>query len=518
MTEPAETRGRTLQELVELLPGAQLVSAASGQLRVTGVSSSTNSVSAGDLFVGVPGARRHGAEFTAAAQRAGALAVLTDAAGVEYARPTGLPIIVVDAPRELLGKTAALVYGTEAGNPTLIGVTGTDGKTTTCYLLLALLDALHVRSGLSSTVEQRIGERSVSTERSGGLTTPESDYLHALVAEMRAEQVAVAALEVSAHALTRHRVDGFVFDSAIFTNLSQDHLDDYADMREYFAAKAELFTPERAHRGVISIDDDWGRELASIASVPVETVTTRTDLDADWQFTAEQVSLTRTDFTLTHRDGRTLNSSVSQPGWFVAFDAALAIVALTQTGTPLEQIAAALEATGGLQVTLPGRLDVVNPDGPGPRIYTDYGHTPGSMRTVLSSLRQLTPGKLFAVFGADGDRDTTKRPDMARAAAIADVVVITDYNPRFEDPATIRAALLDTLREEFPEHEVYEVADPAAGITKAVSIATENDVIFIGGNGHELAREVRGEHIPYSVKDAARAALREAGWQVPDPR
>ena len=518
MTDTSAPQGRTLAELVALLPDAGLADPTHADTRVIGVSSSTNSVDAGYLFVGLPGARRHGAEFVAQAQAAGANAVLTDAAGAEHAAASGLPLVIVDQPRTLLGEIAAFVYRTEVGNPKLIAATGTDGKTTTCYLLLALLASLGVRSGLSSTVEQRIGNRTITTERSGGLTTPECDYMHELVAQMRDEQVECAAIEVSAHALTRHRVDGFVFDAAIFTNLSQDHLDDYASMDEYFEAKRDLFTPKRARRGIVAIDDAWGQRLADTATIPITTVTTRTDLDADWTVTTEQVSLTRTNFTLADRSGRTLSTSVSQPGWFVAFDTALAIVALIEAGFDFDRIVTALTADDGLHLVLPGRLDVVNPDGPGPRIYTDYGHTPGSMRTVLSSLRELTPGRLFAVFGADGDRDATKRPDMARAAAIADVVVITDYNPRFEDPAAIRAALVNTLHTEFPEHEVYEVADPASGIAKAVSIATEDDVIFIGGNGHELAREVRGEQIPYAVKEVSRQALRDAGWNVPDPQ
>ncbi|SJM70651.1 Mur ligase family protein [Gulosibacter sp. 10] len=510
LAEPVAHDGCLLSDLAAALG----VASDTADVRVTSVTSATDMAVPGSLFVALPGARTHGAAHAAAAAERGAVAALTDEAGAERTRAAGLPTVVHPAPREVLGRAAAFVYGTEPGDPRLIAVTGTNGKTTTTYLLHALFEALGVRDGLSGTVERRVGEHAVETRLSGRLTTPEADYLHGLVARMREERVEAASLEVSAQAITHHRVDGLLFDVAVFTNLTQDHLDDYGTLDNYFAAKLPLFTPERSRRGVTLIDDEWGRRLAAEAAVPMTTVSTDPGADADWHLATREVGLDRTEFDLTARDGRSLSSAVNQPGWFVALDTALSIVALTEIGYDLDRIDAALAGRGGLEARLPGRLDPVNPGGEGPRIYVDYGHTPASFRTVLTTLRGFTKGRLFMVFGADGDRDATKRPDMARSAALADVVVVTDYNPRFEDPAAIRATLVRTLEDEFPGLEHYEIPDSAEGIDKAVSLAEEGDIIFVGGHGHRQDVEVRGRLIPYSVKDAARAALAKHGWST----
>ncbi|WP_282853185.1 Mur ligase family protein [Gulosibacter sediminis] len=488
--------------------------ATNGDVEVNGVSSSTNTVVAGSLFVALPGARTHGAKFSAKAAESGATAVLTDPTGVELASEAGLPVLVHPDPRAVLGQVAALVYGTHRDSPVLIGVTGTNGKTTTAYLVDALLRALDVRSGLSGTVERRIGDTSITTRDSGRLTTPEADDLHALNAAFRLAEVEAAAIEVSAQAITHHRIDGLFFSSAIFTNFAQDHLDDYGTMDNYFASKLALFTPDRVGHAVTLVDDEWGARLANEAKVPVTTISTDAQTAADWHVTTREVELDRTEFTLTSPDGRSLTSWVNQPGSFVAVDLALAVVALVEAGFAFDRFLEALDNERGVEFTLPGRLDPVNAGGSGPRVYVDYGHTPASFAAVLTTLRQFTKGRLFMVFGADGDRDQTKRPDMARSAAIADVVVVTDYNPRFEDPAAIRKTLVDTLHTEFPDREVYEIGDSAEGIAKAVSLANENDIIFVGGHGHRQDVEVRGTLVPYSVKDAVREALRASGWDA----
>ncbi|RRJ87441.1 UDP-N-acetylmuramyl-tripeptide synthetase [Gulosibacter macacae] len=507
-TTPTDTQPILLSAIAELVNAKH----AGDDVAVTGVVSATTAVTPGTLFVGVPGARFHGASFADKARDAGAVALLTGELGADIAAEAGLPTLVVGDPREVIADVAKTVYGTEPDSPALIGVTGTDGKTTTTYLLHALLDALDIPAALSGTVERRIGDRSIATRLSGRLTTPQVDYLHQLVAAMREQGTEVAAIEVSAQGIERGRIEGLCFAIAIFTNLTQDHLDDYGSMENNFAAKRPLFTPEHARRGVIAVNDEWGQRLAAEAEIPVATVSHDPEIDADWQVTTRELALDRTEVKLRHRDGRTLTTSVSQPGWFIAFDLALAIVALHEHGVELERLDAALQATDGLQIELPGRLDVVNPSGPGPRILVDYGHTPASFRTVLTTLRRFTAGRLFMVFGADGDRDPSKRPDMARSAAIADTIIVTDYNPRFEDPDAIRRTLVETLHAEFPDREVYEIADSATGIAKAVSLANEGDLIFVGGHGHRRDVEVRGRLIPYSVKDAARAALAMHGW------
>lgn len=510
LAEPINPTGITLTDLADKL-GAQFEGP---DMRVTSVTSASDTAITGTLFVGLPGKKTHGAEHAQQAADAGAIAALTDEAGAEFTRAAGLATIIHPLPREVMGEVAKAVYRTKEGRPLLIGVTGTNGKTTTTYLLQALFNAMGISNGLSGTVERRVGERGVETRQSGRLTTPEADYLHGLVARMHEDNVEAAAIEVSAQALTHHRVDGLLFDVAIFTNLSQDHLDDYGTLDNYFNAKLPLFSPAHSKRGVVVIDDEWGQKLAREATVPITTLSHDAEADADWHLTTEEIDLGNTALELTHRDGRSLRATVNQPGWFIALDTALSIVSLTELGYDLERIQSALGEAGVLDVNLPGRLDLVNPEGNGPHVFVDYGHTPASFRAVLTTLRGFTDGRLFMVFGADGNRDKTKRPDMARSAALADVVVVTDYNPRFEDPAAIRATLMQTLREEFPDIESFEIADSAEGIDKVVSLATTGDIIFVGGHGHRKDVEVAGKLIPYSVKDAVRASLVRHGFTI----
>ena len=491
------------------------------QLQVTGVSSDSRRIHPGDLYVAIPGAHLHGADFLPAAVRAGAVAVLTDAAGAARAAEHELPAIVVDNPRDVMSSAASAVFGTESATPTLFAVTGTNGKTTTSYLLHALFLSLGLKAGLSGTVERIVGDARLETRLSGRLTTPESDYLHGLVARMTEDGVQAAAIEVSSHGLDGGRVDGLPFESAIFTNLSQDHLDVYGTLENYIASKLTPFTPHPAKRGVIAIEDEWGRRAAREALIPVVTVARDTADgadDADWVLHIDAEGLERTDFTLRGPDGEELRSRIGLPGAFTALDLSLAIVSVIGAGlASLDQIRAALDASDGLHPVVPGRLDLVSGESE-LRVYVDYGHTAASFRAVLHALRPFTPGRLFMIFGADGDRDKGKRPEMARAASEeSDVVIVTDYNPRTEDPDGIRRTLVDTIRTEFPERELYEIADSATGIEHAVAMAKPGDLIFVGGHGHRADVEVDGRIVPYSARDAAATALRAHGWLAPQP-
>ncbi|PPF46201.1 UDP-N-acetylmuramoyl-L-alanyl-D-glutamate--2,6-diaminopimelate ligase [Pseudoclavibacter sp. AY1F1] len=491
-------------------------SPASAHVQVTGVSSDSRRIRPGDLYVAIPGARQHGADFLPSAVRAGAVAVLSDEAGAAQAAEHELPAIVVDNPRAVMSVAASTIFGTGAATPPLFAVTGTNGKTTTSYLLHALFLSLGLKAGLSGTVERIVGDAKLETRLSGRLTTPESDYLHGLVARMTEDGVQVAAIEVSSHGLDGGRVDGLPFESAIFTNLSQDHLDVYGTLENYFASKLTLFTPKHAKRGVIAIEDDWGRRAARESQIPVVTVardTTEGADDADWVLHIDAEGIERTDFTLRGPSGEELRSSIGLPGAFTALDLSLAIVSVVGTGlASLDEIRAALDATDGLHPVVPGRLDLVSGESE-LRVYVDYGHTAASFRAVLHALRPFTPGRLFMIFGADGDRDKGKRPEMARAASEeSDVVIVTDYNPRTEDPDGIRRTLVDTIRTEFPERELYEIADSATGIDHAVAMAKPGDLIFVGGHGHRADVEVDGRIVPYSAREAAATALREHGW------
>jgi UDP-N-acetylmuramoyl-L-alanyl-D-glutamate--2,6-diaminopimelate ligase len=478
-------------------------------VEITGVTLSTNDLHPGDLYVGIQGAHSHGASYAAQAREGGAVALLTDAAGAELARESGLPIVLVSSPREALGDISAWVYRTAEHPPLLFGTTGTNGKTSTSYLLNGVLKQLGLVTGLSSTAERHIGDLVVVSR----LTTPEASEMHALLARMRESEVRAVAIEVSAQALSRNRVDGIVFDVVAFTNLSHDHLDDYADMEEYFQAKLPLFQPDRAKRGVVSLDTAYGQRVVEESHIPVTTISTTPGVEAEWMVNIIDEQATFTEFTLTGPGHRQLTTRVPLIGWHMAANAALAIVMLVEAGFELEAIGQALEEKGGIDAYLPGRTERVSGDR-GPSVYVDFGHSPDAFLNTLAAVRKFTPGKTIMVFGADGDRDATKRHEMARVAADgSDILVITDHHPRFEDAASIRATLLEGARLAEHQPELYEVSPPEQAIRKAVSLAGEGDSILWAGPGHQDYRDIAGVRTPYSARDEARAALREAGWE-----
>ncbi|MGT2425940.1 Mur ligase family protein [Amnibacterium kyonggiense] len=380
-----------------------------GDVAVTGISLGTGAVRPGHLFIALQGVRSHGADYAAQAVERGAVAVLTDPAHADLA--IGVPVVAVAEPRLLLGDLAAAVYATREHHPLLLGVTGTNGKTSTSHFLAGLLDLLEVPNGLSSTAERRVG----SERRVAGLTTPEATELHALIARMVETGVEAAAIEVSAQGLSRHRLDGIVFDVAGFTNLSHDHLDDYADMEEYYAAKAVLFQPERSRRAVVSLDTAWGGRVVADAGVPTTTIVLAGGGTADWTVTVTEETQAHTAFVLEGPEGRRLETRIPVLGAHMAANAGLAIVMLLEAGYGFDRVRAVLEGPRGMDATLPGRTELVS--GPGaPAVYVDFGHSPHAFQETLAAVRAVTPGKVVMLFGADGDRDTTKRPDMARAA------------------------------------------------------------------------------------------------------
>jgi UDP-N-acetylmuramoyl-L-alanyl-D-glutamate--2,6-diaminopimelate ligase len=493
---------------------------------VSGITLSSRDVQPGDLYAALGGRRFHGASFARDAAEAGAVAVLTDEEGAELALDSGLPVLITPEPRLALGEVAAWIYRTREFPPTLFGVTGTNGKTSVAYLLEAILRQLGIVAGLSTTAERRIGDETIVAK----LTTPEATEIHAMLARMREADVRSVVLEVSAQAITQHRVDGIVFDVVGFTNLTHDHLDDYETMEVYFEAKRELFQPDRARRGVVIVDGEWGTRLAQESRIPLTTISTSPDAaaggEAEWLLTVDEERADRTTFTLRGPDHRELTTSVPLLGDYMAANAALAIVMLVESGFDLDAIAHALnlahdddgteidddDFVAGIDVYIPGRAEKVSSDR-GPVVYIDYGHSPDAFTSTLRSIRRITGGRIVMVFGADGDRDPSKREEMgAIAARLADAVVITDFHPRFEDPAAIRAALLKGAREAVPDREIVEVPDPRAAFRAALGLAGEGDVILYAGPGHEDYHEVAGERIPYSARDDARNALHEHGW------
>jgi UDP-N-acetylmuramoyl-L-alanyl-D-glutamate--2,6-diaminopimelate ligase len=489
---------------------------------VSGITLATADLRAGEAFVAIRGVNRHGAEFSAAAAEKGAVAIITDDDGAAIAESVGLPILIVDDPRAVLGDLSAWVYGTGADDPLplLFATTGTNGKTSVSHLLAGILDQIDVVTGLSSTAERHIaGEVIVSR-----LTTPEASEFHALLALMRERDVEAVAVEVSAQALSRHRVDGIHFDVAGFTNLSHDHLDDYADMEEYFEAKLPLFRPDRSKRGVICLDSPSGAIVVERAEIPVVTVGTpliaadpEAAANADWVVTIDDERAAGTTFTLAGPAG-TLTTTVPVIGPHMAANAALAIVMLLEGGYAWERIVTALERDGGIRAYLPGRTQLVSGER-GPAVFVDFGHSPDAFEKTLAAVRRVTPGRVVMLFGADGDRDASKRFDMARTAVQgSDILVVTDHHPRFEDPESIRATLVAGARQARPDAEIHEYSPPETAIVAAVELVGDGDAILWAGPGHQDYRDIRGVRTPYSARELARRALRAAGWPVPDSR
>jgi len=505
---PARTQARPLSGLGELLIGK--VPNARGELY--GVTHDSRRVQPGDLYVALPGGRAHGAAFCADAVAAGAAAIVTDPEGRGRAARFGVPVFVVASPRDRLGDVACWIYGDPSTRMTLIGVTGTSGKTTTSYLVEAGLRAAGHVTGLVGGVETRIGPDCFGSE----LTTPEATDLQALFAAMVERGVTAAAMEVSSHALALGRVAGTRYDVAVFTNLSQDHLDFHSDMEAYFAAKAQLFTPRYAGVGVVNADDPYGRRLAATAQIPVTTFSTSPGAgagaggeaaagNADWRAEDVRSGSDGSTFRVIGPGGVEADVSVTLAGPFNVSNALGAIVALVEAGVRLEDAVAGVASCTGV----PGRLERV--DGGLPDAFVDYSHKPGAVEAVLRALRPVTQGNLVIVLGCGGDRDRAKRPLMgAAAAALADVAILTSDNPRSEDPLAILAEMLQGALS-VPQRERARVIiepDRADAIDRAAGLAGKGDVVLVAGKGHERGQYVGGAVLPFDDREVTAAALR----------
>ena len=493
-----------------------------GAVEVTGVTLDSRAVRPGDLYVAAPGARTHGARFARAAVDRGAVAVLTDADGALRCAAdlegAVVPVLVVASPRRVLGALAARAYGDPTAHLRLLGVTGTQGKTTTTRLAEGALASVGVRAGVIGTVGTRVAGEDVPS----ALTTPEAPELHALFAVMREREVEACAMEVSSHALVMGRVDGVRFDVAAFTNLGRDHLDFHADIEDYFAAKASLFTPDRSGSALVNVDDPWGRRLVDrlrgAAEVPVRTfsVAGHFGTAADWRATDVQPTPSGSAFT-AEGPGGAVPVEVGLPGAFNVSNALCALAGLVELGYPPELVARGLSTVAGV----PGRLEVVDAGQPFLAV-VDYAHKPDAVEAVLRDLRERTPGRLVVVIGAGGDRDRGKRPLMGEVAARwADVLVVTDDNPRSEDPAVIRGEVLEGARRAGHHAALHDVADRRAAIELGVeevagsavgrarsgSERSPRDTVAVLGKGHETGQEVAGVVHPFDDRVVLRAAL-----------
>ncbi len=437
---------------------------------LTGVALSASEVEPGDLFVAISGARHHGLDFLAQAISNGAAAVLTDReVNLE------LPVLRHPFPKEMLGQVCDAIIGPIGLK--LFGVTGTNGKTSVTTYLRELLSGLGIQAALSSSV----GFQTPTESFPSVLTTPELTTLRKHLNRFEAQGGQAAVIEVSAQALTRNRVDGLMFDVVGFTNLSRDHLDDYSDMQTYFAAKAQLFTLERAAQGVVFLGDDFAKQLAATSKIQITTV------GPDGDVTYEYL-----DGTL--RLAGAVNLELAFPaGELMARNFAVAAVMLAKAGYELQ----APELAASYQV--PGRLELVSDSRP--HVYVDYAHTPDGIASALAEISSRYPG-VSLVFGASGNRDIGKRYEMGSAAAKADRIFLTDQHPRDEDPTVIRAAVAKGI--EAAGKGFTEIADPEQAIAEAIASTPRDQAVLWCGPGHLKYREIAGEKIRFDAREIAK--------------
>jgi UDP-N-acetylmuramoyl-L-alanyl-D-glutamate--2,6-diaminopimelate ligase len=481
---------------------ASLAGAADGQLRgdgattVTDVVLDTRDVGRGALYCCVPGTRADGHDFAAKAVELGAAAVC-----VERPVDAGVPELLVPAVRPALPALAAAFWDHPSRRLDLVGVTGTNGKTTTTWMLAAVAEAAGRVPGVIGTVEVRLGEERRAVAR----TTPEAPDLQRLLAEMADSGVGLAAMEVSSHGLAIGRVDATRFKVAVFTNLTQDHLDFHAGMEDYFAAKARLFTPELAGAAVVNVDDGYGRRLAARASIP--TVTVGTAAGADWRATDVDASLAGTGFTATGPAGQ-VRVRLALAGRFNVVNALGALAAADLLGIDPGTAAAGLAALDGV----PGRFERVDA-GQDFTVLVDYAHTPDSLENSVAAARALAHGgggRVLVAFGCGGDRDRAKRPLMGEVAGrLADLVVVTSDNPRSEDPAAIVEQVAAGARRSARPGALHLEVDRRAAIRQVLAAAAPGDVVLIAGKGHEQGQEFAGGHrLPFDDRVVAGEELR----------
>ena len=474
---------------------------------VTGITLRAQHALPGDLFAALPSltpGRPHGADFAATALAAGAVAVLTDTEGVHRLQQLPqlgsgeLPVLLHPHPRAVLGALSARIYGEPSTRLAVFGVTGTAGKTTTTFLLEAGLRAAGAGTGLLGTVQARIGDRVLPS----AFTTPEAPDLQALLGLMVERGVTHLPMEVSSHALALDRVSGTRFAVGALTNLSQDHLDFHADLEDYFNAKALLFDG-RAAAEVVCVDDAWGRRLVTAATRTVSLDGANTA--ASWRATDLITAVTGTQtFRVLGPEGFDQPAQVRLPGSFNVTNALMAVAIADAAG-----VDARLVLRGVATAEVPGRMQRVDA-GQSFLALVDYAHKPAAVAALLDAVRAQVPGRLLVVLGCGGDRDTGKRPLMgAEAAARVDLLVVTDDNPRTEDPAAIRAAMISGARA--GPAEVVEIGDRAAAIGYAVGQARTGDAVVVAGKGHETGQQIHGVTSAFSDADVLAQALADRG-------
>lgn len=478
-------------------------------LLVSGVTVDSNDCEQGWIFVAIPGLTRHGVRYLEQARQNGAVAVLTDSTGAKEI--TDLPTIIVENPRQSAALVSKAIYEPYFQDLLILGITGTNGKTTTTHLLRSVLSGTVGATGLMGTTEIDVGAGASAATR----TTAEAPVVYRGLACAKQNGLCAMVLEVSAHAMSLDRLTGITFDCSIFTNLQHDHLDFYGEMEQYFAAKSKLFSDQYTRQAVVCVDDKWGKKLAENTSVPTQTVRALKQdhpENADWEVTSinEEGKEWGVQFDLRDPELITHRCLCPFPGRVNVQNAALVIACAHAVGVPTDRAVEALAAAE----PVPGRVEPVripNSSKPLPQVIVDYAHTPEALEATLKSLRPRTYGKLILVFGTDGDRDASKREDLAQVAArLADTLWITDENPRTEDAQQVRDYLKRGVMKERPGMEdVIEVTTCRRdAVREAIFSATDADLVAITGKGAEPYQEVNGVFHDYSDTIVATETLK----------
>ena len=485
MTRP-RTSGSELSHLASIVSGE-----CTDEVKVFGITHDSRSVQHGDLYVALRGENSHGIDFVDEAISNGAVAIATDSQGVAVARQKAIPVIELANSRKDMALLAARIYGNPESKLILTGVTGTNGKTTTTHMLRSIFQDAGKHVGVIGTLGTYLDEEHLP----GARTTPESTDLYAILGLMVERGITHVFMEVSSHALALHRVDGIKFDVAVFTNLTQDHLDFHGSMENYFAAKSLLFTPEFSKQAVICTDDSWGIKLATETQIPAITLGSQ----GDWKtYPAISNSNGLTTQKIEIENSDSISLTVNMLGAYNATNAACALAASHLLGLGIAGILESLQHVR----PIPGRLERVSIASAGTAI-VDYAHTPDAVATVLTVIRDANPKKIITVIGCGGDRDVSKRPLMGKVASqLSDIVVITDDNPRSEDPAAIRKSVAEGARD--GKAQVFEIGDRRAAISQALKLAEDEDVIAILGKGHETGQEISGEILSFDDRVVVR--------------
>lgn len=480
MSRPIEEFKRTV-EAVAAIANATLTGNASTV--ISGLTLNSSAVQEGDLFIALPGEKAHGADFAADAISRGAVAVLTDETGAQ--KISGVPVIVSANPRRAAGVISAWFYSEPMRDLYSVGVTGTNGKTTVTTLLHQIMSAAGRESGLIGTVETRIGDEIIASKR----TTPESSDLQALSAVMRERHMRNLVMEVSSHAISLERIRGSHFAVVAFTNLSQDHLDFHKTMDDYFAAKSKLFTFEFADLAVINIDDAYGVKLAAQTELPVMSVS-RHDHNATWHYVSISRDYVGSYVAIRGSAGILIEGKVHLHGGYNFDNLLMAVAIATESGIDPIDIAAILPQLTGAA----GRLESVRL-GQNFTALVDYAHSPDAVARVLETAHEITDGRVIAVLGCGGDRDSSKRPLMGKALHDgADVAIFTSDNPRSEKPDAILVQMTLGLDIQQPSSIIEDRAD---AIRAAVNEAQAGDVVLVLGKGHEKGQEIAGVNHPF---------------------